>query len=134
VSDVAIRAALEVRLAAQLPAIDTAYENATYSPSAATPYQRVELMRAQPENPTYDAFKRKKGVLQVTLMYPQAAGPGAAEARADALGLWFPRGLTLTSGGIVVVIDGTPYVMAGFQDGDRWSVPVRIPYFSNISF
>lgn len=133
-SDASIRAALETRLAAQTPPIDTAYENATYSPSAATPYQRVELMRAQPENPTYDAFKRKLGVMQVTLMYPQATGPGAAEARADALSAWFPRGLTLTSGAVTVIIDKTAYVMAGFQDGDRWSVPVRISYYSNISF
>lgn len=132
-SDAAIRVAIEVRLAAMSPPLDTAYENAPYSPIAGTPYQRIELMRAQPENPTYDTFKRKLGVMQVTLMYPQSAGPRDAEARADAIGAWFPRGLTLASGGVTVTIDGTAYVMAGFQDGDRWAVPVRVPYFANIS-
>jgi hypothetical protein len=132
VSDVAIRAAIEMRLAAMVPPLDTAWENAAYSPVTNKPYQRVSMMRARPENPTYDTFKRKLGVMQITLFYPQANGPSAAETRADSIGAWFPRGLTLQSGGITVLIDGTAYVMAGFQDGDRWAVPVRVPYFANI--
>lgn len=132
-SDKLIRAALEVRLAALAPTLATAYENQDFAPTPGTPYQRVNLMRAQPENPTYDAFKRKSGLLQVTLMYPLGDGPGAADTRADLLAAWFPRGLSLVSGGITVIVDGTPYVMGGFVDEDRWSVPVRVPYFSNIS-
>lgn len=132
-SEVAIRAALEVRLNALLPALATAWENADFTPVSGTPYQRVNLLRANPENPTFDAFKRKVGLLQVTLFYPQSAGPGAAETRADLLAAHFPRGLAMTKSGYVVTVDGTPYVMAGFQDGDRWAVPVRIPYYSNIS-
>lgn len=132
-SDVAIRAALEQRLAAQAPALSTAYENVDFSPADGVPYQRVNLMRATPENPTFDGFTRELGILQVTLMYPLGAGPGVAELRAKALKEWFPRRLNISSGGIVVVIDGAAYVMAGFRDEDRWAVPVRIPYFSNIS-
>lgn len=132
-SEASIRAALETRLDALSPALATAWENNDYTPVADTPYQRVHLMRAEPENPTFDAFRRKLGFLQVTLFYPQGDGPAAAEARADLLSAHFPRGLTLTSGGYKVIIDGTPYVMPGFVDEDRWAVPVRVPYFSNIS-
>ncbi len=132
-SEAAIRAALETRLSLLTPALSTAWENVTFSPDETLPYQRAHLLRAQPENPTFDTFKRKLGVLQVTLFYPQQDGPANADARADLLAAWFPRGLAMTSGGYVVTVDGTPYVMPGFQDEDRWAVPVRIPYYSNIS-
>lgn len=134
-SDKSIRAALEERLDALLPALATQWENIEFSPPAANlPYQRVHMMRAQPENPEAAGSKLKRhlGVMQVTLMYPQNVGPGDAETRAAALSEQFKRGTSLTKDGVTVTVDGTPHVMAGFQDGDRWAVPVRIPYFSNV--
>lgn len=128
-----IRAALEERLAAITAPLSTAWENAPFSPVSETPYQRVNLLRAQPENHEMGTSRRHLGILQVTLMYPQSNGPKDAEERAGALAAWFPRGLSLTKGAVVVTIDGTPYVMAGFQDEDRYSVPIRVPYFANIS-
>lgn len=134
-SEVSIRAALEKRLNAMAPAIATALENVQFTPPAEdVPYQMVHLMRAEPENPEMGVtFSRSLGVFQVTLLYPRTKGPGVAEARAEAIKQWFPRGLTLTQGGVQVIIDRTPYVMPGFADGDRWAVPVRIQYFSNLT-
>ena len=51
-SVVAIRAALEARLNAMTPTLDTAWENTTFVPKEGTPYQRVYLLPAIPENPT----------------------------------------------------------------------------------
>lgn len=132
-SDAKVRQALETRLAQMAPALATVFENTPYTPKAGVPYQRVDLMRAPPENPEMGSFKRLLGVLQVTLFYPQQKGPAAAEARADAIAAWFPRSLSMSKDGVVVTVDGDAHVMQGFQDGDRWAVPVRIPYFSNIS-
>lgn len=132
-SEPAIRVALEVRLAALTPALATAYENAAYTPVAGTPYQRVALMRAQPANPEAGTFQQMQGIFQVTLEYPQNVGPNAAEARAKLLADWFYRTLSLTASGVIVTINRASYIMAGFVDGDRWAVPVRIFYLANIS-
>lgn len=130
-----IRAALETRLSLMLPKLATAYENAQFVPAQGTPYQRANLLSAEPENPEAGSgtFRRELGVFQVTLFYPLSKGPGAAEARADAIKAHFPRGLSLQNAGITVTIDRTAHVMPGFVDEDRWAVPVRISYFSNIS-
>lgn len=130
-----IRAALETRLALMSPAIATAYQNVQHAPAQGAPYQRVDLLPAEPENPEAGSgmFRRELGVLQVTLFYPLGRGSGAAEARADAIKAHFPRGLSMVKDGIIVTVDRTAHVMPGFVDEDRWAVPVRISYFSNIS-
>lgn len=132
-SDKAIRAALEARLDLLAPALATAWENAPFKPTVGTPHQRVHLLRAEPENlSSSGASKRLSGFMQVMLFYPQNKGPGDAETRAEALRAHFPTALTLVNSGVSVVIEGTPYIMAGFKDGAWWAVPVRVPYFANI--
>jgi hypothetical protein len=132
-SDLSIRQALEARLDAMAPPLATAYENSDFTPVGGTPYQRVHLMPAEPDNPTMDSFRRLQGFFQVTLFYPQSAGSADVMARAEAVRAQFPHKLSLVKDGVTVQIDGTPYIMAGFADGDRWAVPVRIPYFANLS-
>lgn len=132
-SEKKIRAALEERLVALGPALATAYENQNFTPPVGAPYQRAFLLRAEPENPEQgNRFTRFAGIFQVSLFYLQGKGPGEAEARADLLIAHFPRNLTMIKDGIKVQVDGTPYVMPGFADGDRWVVPVRVPYFANV--
>lgn len=132
-SEPLIRVALEVRLNAMTPALATAWENVAYTPIAGTPYQRVALMRAQPNNPEAGTFQQMQGIFQVTLEYPANVGPSVAEARAKLLAEHFPRKLSLTASGVVVTINRASYIMAGFVDRDRWAVPVRIFYLANIS-
>lgn len=128
-----IRIALEKRLDTMSPALSTAWENANFAPVSGIPYQQVHLMRGKPQNPTFDTFRREVGFMQVSLYYPRDAGPAAAEARAELIVATFPRKLVLVEQGVRVTIDATPYVMAGFVDEDRWCVPVRIQFYSNIS-
>ncbi len=131
-SEPAIRAALETRLAAMSPALATAYENTAFTPVAGVPYQRLSLMRAQPVNPEYGQGQQAQGIFQITLEYPLNVGPGVAELRAKLIADWFYRTLSLTASGVVVTINRASYIMAGFVDGDRWAVPVRVYYYSNI--
>lgn len=128
-----IRAALETRLAGMSPGLATQWENAAFTPVAGTPYQAVSLVMATPQSPTIgDGFYRELGFLQVTLRYPQNAGAGAADAQARAIRAWFPRGLSLTAGGVTVTVSATADIRPGFIDGDRYAVPVRIAFFANI--
>lgn len=128
-----IRIALESRLAAMTPALAIAPENGSYLPVNGTPYQRINLLPANPDNPIVGPqFYRELGIFQVTLAYPLNTGPSAAETRAELVRTQFKRGTTLTSSGYTITIDQTPTIASGFVDGDRWVVPVSIPYWANI--
>lgn len=128
-----IRQALEIQLATVTPPIHTVAENASYTPTAGAPYQRVSLIPADTLNPTFgDKFRREQGILQVTLCYPTGGGSGDAMAQAELIRAAFPRGSSFTAGGVTVQIDRTPSVSAGIIDGDRYCVPVRVRYFANI--
>lgn len=127
-----IRAALEKALAAMSPALSTAYENKTFSPVVGTAYQKAATLFAEPDNPEIGSGYQERGIFQVTLMYPKGEGAGAATARAALLRATFARGSTFTYGGTTVIIERTPEVGAGFNDGDRWAVPVRCRFYANV--
>lgn len=132
-SDLAIKAALEVRLATITPALATAQENGNYVPVIGTPYQRVNFLPAEPENPSIGAsLYREQGIFQVTLLYPTNAGAVPARTRAQLIRSAFPRGMTLSSGGVTVHIDRTPTIERGTTEADRYAVVVRIRYHANI--
>lgn len=130
----AVRAALEVKLAAMTPALSTAYENVPFTPVAGTPYQACYTMPASPENPTMgDGFYREQGIFQISLFYPLQAGPATASARAELIRAAFKRGTSMTSGTVTVKVTRTPEVSQGRVDGDRWLVPVKIVWHANIN-
>lgn len=127
-----VRAALETKLNGITPALATVWENTPYTPVSGTAYQNVWLLPAQPGNPTMgDGFYREQGILQINLMYPLQAGTATAAARAELIRTAFKRGTSMTSGGITVKIDSTPEISQGRVDGDRWSVPVKIRWWSD---
>lgn len=130
-SNDAVRKALETHLNAMAPALATAWQNVQFTPAAGVPYQSADLLLGAPENPAYGAYYREVGVFQVSLMYQQGTGPGAADARAKAIRDWFKRGTTLVADGIEVVVQRTPTIASGYADGDRWRVPVSIPFFAS---
>lgn len=132
-SEAAIRKALETRLSIIAGPLATAWDNADFDPTPGTPYQRVALLTAETENPAQGSvFTRYLGILQITLMYPTGDGASNADVRAELIRAWFPRNLSLVNSGVTVTIDKTPYKMTGFVDGDRWAVPIRIPYYANV--
>lgn len=129
-----IRQALEVQLATVLPVIATANENASFQPQASIPYQRINLMPAEPTNPSFgDNFRREQGIFQIMLCYPLLSGSGDALARAELIRAAFNRGNSFTVGGVTVQIDRTPTVSGAIIDADRYCVPVRVRYFANVT-
>lgn len=128
-----IRAALETRLGTLTPALSTAYENAAFSPVSGTPYQRVNLLPAAPDNSVMGASVYfSQGIFQVMLCYPVNGGPGAAQARADLLVNHFKRGTTLVNAPLQIIVMSTPRIAGALIDGDRFCVPVSITYQSQI--
>jgi hypothetical protein len=138
-SQLSVLNALEIHLATVEGALDTAYENVDFAPTAGVPYQSVHLMPMDPVDPAYGStLHREQGIFQVTLCYPAAAsgqtiGSGAARLQAERIRAAFVRGTSLVADGITVVIDSTPAIGPAYRDQDRFCVPVSIRYFAHVS-
>ncbi len=126
------RAALETHLNGMTPSLATAFENVAYTPVTGTPYQRVNLLTAEPENPSIGAvLQRDQGIFMVALKYPPNAGSQAAMSRAELIRARFPRGLALSHGPDVVHINRTPAISIPPAEADRYVVIVSIRYHVN---
>lgn len=127
-----IRQALEVALAAMSPSLPTAYENAPYTPTTGTAWQRVNIMHAEPR-PLEQGGKlhEEPGFMQVTLFYPPNTGPAAAEARAELIRSTFKHGSQFTASGVTVTVSNTPSITM-IPEEDWFSLSVRVPFYSFI--
>lgn len=135
-SQLKIRQALERALfgnGGMIAEAQTRIENRPFSPTPDVAYQRVDLIPAEPENPTFgDGFHREVGTFQILLMYPADVGAGAAQAQAELVRDLFHRGATFERDGLTVVVSRTPSIGPGYQDGNRYALPVRIRYYANV--
>jgi hypothetical protein len=132
-SQLAIRAALQTELAAITPALLTAYQNAHFTPpQPSIPYQRVNLLFATPDNSVYGSEYIEQGYMQITLVYPQGAGPTAAVTRAELIRTTFARGNSYTSDGVVITINRTPEITDGSPEDGRFVILVKVPFFAHI--
>lgn len=127
----AVRNALEAALSAMSPAMASAWENAPYTPVAGTPYQRVYLLAAEPDNPEMGGHVTERGFMQVSLCYPLDTGPGAAMARAELIRATFPRGAAFSASGVTTQIERTPEIAPAMIEDDRYVVPVRVRFFAH---
>jgi hypothetical protein len=126
-----IKSALESALLTMTPAIDTVFENTSYTPKVDVPFQYVTITSTKPVNSTIgDIQHREEGYLQVDLLYPRGKGTGDALRRADLVRNKFKRGTVLTKNGINVVIYATPET-SNYTNGDRFVVTVKVYFYSN---
>lgn len=133
-SQLSIRRALEQRLDAMSPAMATAWENAPFTPTVGTPYQRANLLPATPDNQIQGAAAYlARGIFQVTLCYPTGVGSADAETRAEAVRAQFKRGTTMTEAGINVIVMATPRTAPALIDGDRYLIPISVTYQAQIA-
>ena len=130
----AIKAAIEARLVAIASPLPTQWENVVFvPPTDGSAYQVADILPATPDNPTLgDKFYREIGLLQVTLLYPLNGGSGPVYAKAEAIRDWFPRGLSLSSGGITVNIPRTPAIGPKRIAEDRFALPISIRYYADV--
>lgn len=132
-SIVLIRQALETRLNTMTPSLATAWEGVVYTPVTGTPYQQVNLLSANAENPTIGGtMYRQAGIFQVLLCYPPSNGAKPAATRAELIRDHFKRGTTLTSGSVEVLIEYTPSILPAIIDGERYRLPVSIRWSADI--
>lgn len=107
----------------------TAYENATFEPTAGVLYLREAMLPAPTTNIgiALGSTRDYRGIYQVTVLAPRDAYKAAGYAAADEVSAHFARGLKLTtSSTIVLVMQNT--IAPAFVSGDRWAIPVSIEY------
>lgn len=129
-----IRRAFEKKLRSIDPTFRTAFENVSFTPNQGEPYQRVRLLPAEPDNPTFgDGFYREVGQFQIFLCYELNKGSDAAFQKATEIRNTFYRGFTLVENGTEIIIRTTPQIAGGMVTSDRYVVPVIIEYFANVA-
>lgn len=132
-SILSVRKGLESRLAAMPDVLPTAPENFNYKPVSGQPYQATYLQPLEPENPTFgNGLYRERGFFRIRLMFPAEQGVGPSYAYAEKIRQWFPRGTTINSDGLDIIIRATPSVSAGSIVSDRYMTNVDIDYFLNV--
>jgi len=132
-SVIKIRAALETALTAISPPLATAWENTAYTPTAGTPYQRVSMLFEPPLNTEYGRGFQQGGMLVVALCWPQGDGMADLSARIELLRAVFPSGAVFTADGLTTQVARTPLILAAILEGDRYVVPVQVPFLATIT-
>lgn len=121
-----MRQLLESRLNAIAGALPTAWQNAPFTPTIGTPFQRTAILPITPDNSVMGQhYYLEQVILQVVLCYPENTGSLAAMTRAEALRDWFKRGTSLV-GAITVIIKDTPSIAPAMSDVGWYMVPVSI--------
>lgn len=128
-----VKELLETRLNANAGGVAVAFENVRFTPINGAPYQFATLLPADTEDPTMgDGYKRLRGVFQVMLFYPLAAGTQPALTRAQALVAAFPRGLSMQGGAVTVKLLRSPTIGQGRASAAFYELPVTIPYVAEV--
>lgn len=125
-----VRAALETKLNsfATANSLKVAWENkgADYTVS----HIRATLFPSPTQNPSIGVeHKRYRGLFRMLIMLTDLNnGPSAVETLGENLANAFPRGSSLSSGGVVVNIENTPSVSGLMYEGNFVYVSVELAY------
>ena len=130
-ADLIILRAFESAIADAAAGLSIAYGNVKYQPQPRTLHLESAYLPGITTNPTMgDAFSRKPGIFQVTVVAPGGAGSADAFTVAGSIVAAFPRGRTVhNADGVRVIVAGSTSVAKGFTDEPWFRVPVSI-YFS----
>lgn len=130
----AVQAALETKLKSVDPTFPTAWSNTVFTPTVGQAHQLPTLLPAEPDNSVAGASPpyQDRGLFQITLNFPQGNGSKDALTRAMLIRNSFPVGLSLVSGGITTVIETTPEIGSGLNEGPWYQIPVRVRWYANI--
>lgn len=124
--------AIEKKLATLSGVIATAREGMSFTPTVGTPYQRINILKAAPEDLVQGRkITRISGIAQITLFYPTPAATGTTlpDAMAESIKALFKPVQTLTEGSTKVFITNSATITTGYADGDRWVVPVSVKFY-----
>lgn len=139
-STVTIRAALEKAVKAAFAGQTFITENAPQdtdasgAPTLQPPFVALAVEFMPPlYNEVGSEHWTERGMVQLVGNFPLSNGWGAAQAFVDQVRAAFPPGSTLTTtDGQTVQIAAPADPPRAMRDGNGWSQPVTVPFFSNV--
>ncbi|ULR87392.1 phage tail terminator-like protein [Comamonas sp. B21-038] len=121
-----IKALLEGKLLAMPGVLPTAFENVPFKPPEG-PYQACyHLVNSPVDLGIEGTLTEERGILQITLRYPEGKGRQVTDAMADQLKQHFKPAQIIQGPGFRIELNKTPTVSSGTPDEGRWTVPVSI--------
>lgn len=126
-----IHKALDKKLeqVAKLAGVPVAWENVPFTPPSSGVYLEADYLPADNEDFTIQGTATmRRGVYQVTIVYPIDSGSQAAEKLAAAIVEAFPNNLAIPTEQTPVYVNGEPSVFSGIRDGTAYRMPVSIAY------
>mgnify|MGYP000877793500 CR=1 FL=1 len=126
-SVIAVRRALENKLAALTPSLPTAWEGASFTPVTGQAWQQATILRSPPIGMDLAAEAEEMlGDFRIGLFYPAGVGTAAVEARAELLRAHFKPVQRLTEGSVNVDLVSPVYVGSVTPDEGWIHVPVAV--------
>jgi hypothetical protein len=118
------------------PALPIAMPNMAFTPptsgassKAPLPYLRAFFLPNQTRQVTVgDDPQQKRGMLQVSILWPSGQGLVKPLDVAGAIVNHFKNQVLTTSSGTVITIYNEPWAASPLQEDDRVQIPVTIPY------
>lgn len=110
-------------------AIPVAWENTSFTPPTSGVYIEENFLPAETEDVFVQGTKPiRRGVYQVTVVWPLAKGTQAAAALADKIAEEFPNNAIIDPVNPALFVNGFSDVFTGISDDRSYRVPVSIPY------
>lgn len=109
--------------------VPVAWQNVSFEPPLTGIYLEETFLPAENE----DVFVQgtaavRRGVYQVTVIYPLGKGSQAAQALADKIAEAFPNNAMIDASNKPLFVNGFADVFSGLTDDTGYRVPVSIPY------
>lgn len=129
IPDKDLQSALNQQLEDEFPAMAIAWENVEYKPVLGTPYLSAYLLPAEPTVETLgpSPYIERKGIFQVSCVYPVEAGWGAAKGKAAEVVAAFPARQEFVYNGLTVRVEKS-WPGPGVPKDGWFRVPVSIRY------
>jgi hypothetical protein len=125
-----IQAALNYALAMAFPLMPIAWENTKYVPTVGTAYFRVWMLPAETDVITIgpEPWLERKGVFQVSVLYPIGVGFGPPKVKAAEVVAAFRANTSFTYNTLRVVIDKSWPAPGMLEDEGWYHIPVSVRY------
>ena len=121
-----ILALLETKLLAMPGVLPTAFENVAFTPPAAAYQACYHLLNRPVDHGISGDLTEERGILQITLRYPEGKGRQQAGAMVDQIKAHFKPIQRIQGADFKIELSKTPSVSSGEPDEGRWTVPISI--------
>ena len=123
-----IKALLEQRLLAMPGVLPTAFENVPFTPPAGAYQACYHLINSPVDHGLEGTLVEKRGILQVTIRYPEGKGRQQADAMSEQIAEHFKPPQIIQGSTFRIELDKTASIASGSLDEGRWCIPVSLSW------